>query len=105
MFPALYLDPDITSHEAQTLLKQNLTQLTQLTRRYHLITILTHRDHTLIPSQRNLRRIIYTTMHEVVRFQQIDQVTRIDLVKKHRATTLKTTAREQRCLEDFLGAQ
>jgi hypothetical protein len=104
MFPALYLDPDITPHEAQTLLKQNLTQLTQLAHRYHLITILTHRDRTLIPNQRNLRRIIYTTMHEVVRLQQIDQDTRIDLVKQHRATALKTTAREQRCLEEFLGA-
>jgi hypothetical protein len=103
MFPALYLDPDITPHEAQTLLKHNLTHLNHLARRYNLITILTHRDRTLVPLQRNLRKIIYTTMHEIVRLQQANQDIHIDLVKKHRSTIIRANAPGQRCLEDFQG--
>jgi hypothetical protein len=102
MFPALYLDPDITSHEAQTLLKHNLDQLTQLARRHNLITILTHRDRTLVPMQRNLRKIIYTTMHEIVRLQQANHDVHINLVKQHRATTIRSTQPGQRCLEDYI---
>jgi RecA/RadA recombinase len=104
MFPALYLDPDITPHEAQTLLKHNLAHLTRLASRYNLVTILTHRDRTFIPLRRNLRKIIYTTMHEIVRLQQVNQDVRIDLVKQHCSTTIRAISPEQRCLEDYMGS-
>ncbi|MBU0498104.1 MAG: hypothetical protein KKC68_06380 [Candidatus Thermoplasmatota archaeon] len=102
MFPVLYLDPDIASHEAQRLLKHNLHRLSRLATYHQLITILTNRDHTLVPTQRNLRRTIYTTAHEVVRFRHIEQGVYIDLVKQHRATTLRNIPLKQRCLDDFM---
>lgn len=100
-FPALYLDPDVPSQEAQTLLKNNLRKIRELTLKYRLITIFTNLDKTMLPSQRNLRKTLYSTVDEIVRMKQIEPCTYVDLVKRQEGTTIVCFARGQLRLEDF----
>ena len=101
MFPALYLDPDVPSQEAQAILKNNLRKIRELTVKYHLITIFTNLDKTMLPTQRNLRKTLYSTVDEIVRMKQLEQCTYVDLVKRQEGTTIVSLARGQLCLEHF----
>jgi hypothetical protein len=101
MFPALYLDPDVPSNEAQTLLKTNLEKLRQLTHTYHLITVFTNLDATHLSSHRNLRRTLYTAVNEIVRMKELAQCTYVDLVKRKQGTTIVSCGAGQLRLEDF----
>lgn len=100
-FPALYLDPDVSSQEAQVLLKNNLRKIRELAIKYGLITIFTNLDTTMLPTQRNLRKTIYSTVDEIVRMKHLEQCIYVDLVKRQEGTTIVCFSRGQLRLEDF----
>ena len=101
MLPMLYLDPDVSYSEGQIILKENLSKIQKLTKKYNLITIFTNNDKTLLESYRNLRDIIYKNVNEIVRMRQLEQCIHVNLVKKKRGTTIVRFAQGQLRLEDF----
>ena len=100
-FPALYLDSDISSKESQTLLENNLKKVRELTTKYDLITILSNLDRRMLSNSRNVRKILYERVDEIVRMKQMGQCINVDLVKKHESTIVLAFAKGQLHLEDF----
>jgi hypothetical protein len=101
MFPALYLDPDVPSHEAQTLLHHNLEKLRELTVSYRLITIFTNQDAFGLSSRRTLRDSVYETVAEIVRLRERDRCIMVDLVKQQKNTTMVCFSQGQLRLDAF----
>ena len=100
-FPALYLDSDVSSKESQTLLENNLKKVRELTTKYDLITILSNLDRRMLSNSRNVRKILYERVDEIVRMKQMGQCINVDLVKKHESTIVLAFAKGQLRLEDF----
>jgi len=100
-FPALYLDSDVSSKESQTLLKNNLKKVRELTTKYDLITILSNLDRRMLSNSRNVRKTLYERVDEIVRMKQMGQCINVDLVKKHESTIILAFAKGQLRLEDF----
>ena len=98
-FPALFLDPDIPTQEAQIILKNTLLKLHQLTSSYNLITVLTNVDSRLYSNK--IRNTIQSYVHETVRMKYIEPCTYIDLLKKQENTTVLHMAEGQLRLEHF----
>jgi hypothetical protein len=101
MLPALYLDLDISSQEAQTLLTNDLQKIQDLTIRYNLITVGTNLDAMPLTPSKGLGKILYDSVNEIVRMKQFDHCTSIELVKKQRSTTIVRYAEGQLRLEEF----
>ena len=102
-FPSLYLDPDVPSDEATTLLSTTLEMLKRLTSRYRLITVLTNKDRTILPSQRGLRDTLYETADDVLRLKDFDDGMHLDNLKTGATATIFTLPRAQRRLDAFIG--
>ena len=101
MFPSLYLDHDVSSQEAQTLLKNNLRKIRELTREYNLITIFTNLNTRMMSNYRGLRKTIYSAADEIIRMKQLEQCIHVDLVKRQEHATIVSFARGQLRLNDF----
>jgi hypothetical protein len=100
-FPSLYLDSDISSKEAQTLLKNNLAKIRELTSEYSLITIFTNLDKRMLSNRRNVRKILYSDIDEIVLMKQMELFTRVELVKRQISTTILSLANGQLQLQEF----
>jgi len=101
MFPRLFFDPDVSTKESQVLLKNVLNKIKELTRKYGLITVFTNLDSTHMSSSRNLRKILYSAVDEIIRMKQLYQCTCIDLVKKQEKAVIVDFAKGQLRLEEF----
>lgn len=101
MLPALYLDPEISPQEAQTLLSEDLQSIQQLTTRYNLITVCTNLDAMPLSPSKGLGKRLYDSVNEIVRMKQFDQCTSLELVKRQKSTTIVRGAEGQLCLEEF----
>jgi hypothetical protein len=101
MFPRLFFDPDVSTKESQTLLKNVLKKIKELTQKYGLITVFTNLDSTHMSNSRNLRNMLYPAVDEIIRMKQLGQCTRIDLVKKQERAIIVDFARGQLRLEEF----
>ena len=101
MFPNLFLDSDISTQESQTLLKNNLDKIRVLTQKYNLITIFTNLDRTHLSNTRNMRKILYSNVDEIIRMKQLEHCINIDLVKRQKRTKIITFSKEQYSLEKF----
>ncbi|MCK5030380.1 MAG: hypothetical protein KAR64_02840 [Thermoplasmatales archaeon] len=101
MFPCLFFDPDISTRESQTLLKNVLKKIKELTQKYGLITVFTNLDSTQMSNYRNLRDMLYPAVDEIIRMKQLEQCTCIDLVKKQEKVVIVDFAKGQLRLEEF----
>jgi len=101
MFPRLFFDPDISTRESQTLLKNILNKIKELTRKYGLITVFTNLDSTHMSNIRNLRKMLYSAVDEIIRMKQLEQYTCIDLVKKQKKIVIVDFVKGQLRLEEF----
>lgn len=101
MLPALYLDPDISPHEAQTLLAGDLQKIQQLTARYNLITVGTNLDSMPLTPSKGLGKTLYDSVSEILQMKQFDHCTSLALVKKQRSATIIRCAKGQLRLEEF----
>jgi hypothetical protein len=102
-FPSLYLDPDVPADEATTLLATTLETLKRLTSQYRLITVLTNKDRTILPSQRGLRDTLYETADDVLRLKDFDEGLHLDNLKTGSTATIFHIPRAQRRLDAFIG--
>ena len=100
-FPIFYLDCDVESKEAQTLLRANLHKIKELTTKYNLITIFTNLDKKMLSSNRNVRKILYNTVDEVVLMKESKLATRVELVNRQENTVILHLAKGQLRLQEF----
>lgn len=99
--PILYLDSDIKTKEAKTLMKNNLERIRELTENYDLVTIFTNLDKRMISNRRNIRKTLYSSVDEIVKMHQNEYSIHIELVKKQKETIILTIAKGQLLLQDF----
>lgn len=100
-FPIFYLDSDVEPKEAQTLLRANLHKIKELTTKYNLITIFTNLDKKMLSSNRNVRKILYNTVDEVVLMKESELATRVELVNRQENTVILHLAKGQLRLQEF----
>jgi len=98
-FPSLFLDPDVPAEESHILLTNTLSMLRGITASYHLITVLTNREHRRYSPQ--IRETMQSFAHETVRMNDIEPCTSIDLLHAQKHTTLLHRAEGQLRLEHF----
>jgi hypothetical protein len=101
MLPALYLDPEIKTQEAQTVLASDLQKIQDLTSRYQLITVCTNLDLMPLSPSRGLGKRLYDSASEIVRIKQFEQCTSLELVKKQKSATIVRGEKGQMRLEVF----
>lgn len=99
--PIFYLDSDVESKEAQTLLKVNLHKIKELTEKYNLITIFTNLDRKMLSNNRNVRKILHSHVDEVVLMKELELATRVELIKKQENTVILHLAEGQLRLQEF----
>jgi hypothetical protein len=102
-FPSLYLDPDVPAEEATTLLATTLEVLKRLTTQHRLITVLTNKDRTILPSQRGLRETLYGAATTVVRIKELDDCIYLDNLTAGQNATIVRGDRQQLRLDAFIG--
>jgi len=99
--PVLYLDTDVKTTEAQTLLAHNLQKIHELATTYHLITIVTNPEKGLFPDRRGIRTMIYEQADEIVRVTQREKTIHLELIKQGKEANKLLCVKEQRCLQEF----
>jgi hypothetical protein len=100
-FPIFYLDSDVPEKEAQTLLRNCLHKLRELTTKYNLITIFTSLDKKMMTNNRNVRKIIYEKVDEIVLMNETELATRVELTKQEKNTIILHLAKGQLQLQEF----
>jgi len=100
-FPIFYLDSDVPEKEAKSLLRSCLHKLRELTTKYDIITIFTSLDKKMMTNNRNVRKIIYENVDEIVLMTETQLATRIELVKSQENTMILHLAKGQMRLQEF----
>jgi hypothetical protein len=100
-FPILYLDSDVPTKEAQTLLRSNLHKIRELTIKYGLITIFTNLEKRMLPNLRNVRSVLYSIVDETVLMKQAELTTSIELVNRHKSNMIFHLSSGQLRLDNF----
>ena len=100
-FPIFYLDSDVETKEAQTLLRTNLHKIRELTTKYNLITIFTNLDKKMLTTNRNVRKILYDNVDEVVLMKESELATHVELVNRQENTMILHLEKGQLQLQEF----
>ena len=100
-FPILYLDSDVPSKEAQTLLRSNLHKIRELTIKYDLVTVFTNFEKKTLSNLRNVQSIMYSGVDEIVLMKQTELATCIELVNRCKNNMILHLSNGQMRLEDF----
>ena len=100
-FPILYLDSDVPSKEAQTLLRSNLHKIRELTVKYDLVTVFTNFEKKTLSNLRNVQGIMYSGVDEIVLIKQTELATCIELVNRCKNNMILHLSNGQLRLEDF----
>ena len=100
-FPVLYLDSDVDSKESQALLRSNIHKIKELTIKYNLITIFTNLDRKMISNNRNVRKILYENVDEIVLMKKKELATDVRLLKKDKRTMILHLQKGQKRLQNF----
>jgi hypothetical protein len=99
-FLSLYFDSNISSREANIIMKNNLRKIKELTKKYELVTILSNLD-ARIKTQKNIKRMLYENTDQIVTIKQIGQGINFNFVKKTKETTISILEKGQLRLYDF----
>lgn len=99
-FMSLYFDSNISSREANIIMKNNLRKIKELTKKYELVTILSNLD-IRIKMRKNIKRMLYENTDQIVTIKQIGQVINFNFVKKTKETTISILEKGQLRLYDF----
>ncbi len=100
-YPLLYLDSDVEKKEAQILLRNNISHIKKLTKKYNLITILTNPDANLVSNTRNVTSIINENADEIVDITKKEKSIQIKLKKEGKKTEIFTDLKNQTSLYCF----
>ena len=102
-FPILYNDSDVIFDEAYTLFNETIQKINNLTKRYHLVTLITNPMNHWMQSESHatLHQSLFTTSHELICIKQMKHCPRIWLPYHQHATTVTSGVNGQLCLQDF----
>jgi hypothetical protein len=100
-FPFLYLDSDVKTNEAQTLIRINIEKIRNLTNKYNLVTVFTNLDKKMISKRRNIRKILYDTADEIIKMKQNKDYIYVNAAKKQKDIKIITYEKGQLCLQYF----
>ncbi len=99
-FLDLYLDSDISSSEADILMKNNLRKIKDITKKYELVTILSDFD-TRTTLRKKVNRILYENIDQIVKIKKIGQVISFNFEKKNSRNSFSIIEKGQSRLNDF----
>jgi len=100
-FPLLYLDGDVSFHEAKTLFVSTLETIKMLTKKHQLITVITNPLDQGNPGTGALHRFLFGTCDEIICIQQMKHCPRVWLPQYYVAATMTQGSKGQLCLQDF----
>jgi len=100
-FPFLYQNPDASYEEAHTLFTETLSFLQKLTKKHHLIAVLTNNMRHWAHAPYLLHQVLFTGCDEVICIKQMKHCPRIWLPQYHHASTVTAGMQGQLCLQDF----
>lgn len=100
-FPQLYLDPDVSSHEAQILLNHHLQIIQRLTKKYQLVTLLTFKSSPFQQDRGNLLYCIENQVDEIIQMNMMQHCTRIVFPTIKKMGTITRGVYGQLSLTDF----
>jgi len=99
-FLSSYFDSNISSREANILMKNNLKKIKELTKKYKLITIISNLD-ARTKMGKNINRMICENTDKIVIIKQIGQFINFNFVKKTKENTISILEKGQLRLCDF----
>jgi hypothetical protein len=100
-FPLLYLDPDVSFHEAKNLFSLTFSTIKKLTRTYQLITLITNPFSHHRCGGETLHQMLFDCCDELICIRQMKHCPRVELPRYHAAATLTQGTSGQLCLQDF----
>ena len=100
-YPLLYLDSDVEKKEAQILLKNNISFIKKLTKKYNLITILTNPDTSFVSNNRDVNDIIRKNSDEIVNISKKEKRIQINLKKQGKKAEIFSNLKNQTSLSFF----
>jgi hypothetical protein len=100
-FPTLYLDPDVSSDEGSTLLKQHLTEIKRITTAYHLVTVVFFSYSSMHHQQHEVCQLVEQGADESLMMHHMKQCTRIQFLTQGKAATMTSQVYGQLSLQDF----
>jgi hypothetical protein len=98
-FLSLYFDSNISSREANILMKNNLKKIKELTKKYELFTIISNPDREA-KIGKNINIILYENIDQIVTIKQIRR-DNFNFVKKTKETAISILEKGQLSLYDF----
>ena len=101
VLPLLYLDNDVSFHEAQTMFVSTVSTIKKLTRSYQLITLITNPFFHQRSAGETLHQVLFNRCDELICIRQMKHCPRVELPRYHAAATLIQEANGQLCLQDF----
>ena len=99
-FFSLYFDSNVSSREANILMKNNLKKIKELTKKYKLVTIISNLD-ARTKMGKNINRMICENTDKIVIIKQIGQFINFNFVKKTKENTISILEKGQLRLNDF----
>ncbi len=100
-FPLLYMDKDVSFHEASTLFNVTLETIQVLTKKYQLITLITNPVNRRNHGVDTLHQSLFDRCDEIISIQHMKHCPRIWLPQYHSAATITQGSKGQLCLPDF----
>jgi hypothetical protein len=98
-FLSLYFDSNISSREANILMKNNLKKIKELTKKYELFTIISNPNREA-KIGKNINIILYENIDQIVTIKQIRR-DNFNFVKKTKETAISILEKGQLSLYDF----
>ena len=100
-FPLLFLDKDVSFHEAKTLFASTLETIQRITKTYQLITLITNPLWHRYQGGETLHQFLFDHCDELICIEQMKHCPRVWLPRYHAAATLTQGSTGQLCLPDF----
>jgi hypothetical protein len=96
----LYLDSEVTSNQVNILMKNNLGKIKEITKKYEIITILSNLNSGM-KTGKNVKRILYKGVDQIVTIKPIGKVINFNFVKKNSSMIFSVIEKGQLRLNDF----
>ena len=100
-FPLLYLDQDVSFHEAKTLFSSTCSTIKKLTRTYDLITLITNPFSHHRGGGESFHQMLFNCCDEPICIRQMKHCPRVELPRYQQAATMVQGTSGQLCLPDF----
>ena len=99
-FLTLYLDSEVTSNQANIIMKNNLDKIKEITKKYEIITILSNFN-SRMKTEKNFKSILYKGVDKIVTIKTIGKSMNFNFVEKKSNMIFSIIKKGQLHLNDF----